>query len=328
MTATIGEAMAVRDLRSGEWLERAAARRHLWLTQGMLVVGAIVVYFGVRTLTEGSPSTATRNADRIIDLEQRLGIHVESAMQAYVLDRDGLAKAANWVYIWGHWPVIIAVLVWLAVRMPDRFTLYRNAMLVSGLVGLVIFATFPVAPPRLLDVGLIDTVTQQSHAYRVLQPPSLVNQYAAMPSFHAGWDLLMGIALVREGRRVWVRVLGCLLPLAMALSVVVTANHYLLDVAVGATIVVGALAFAAWLPGRLRTLRSGAAKDKAMSLCGRPPQAAKLEASPHLSGVSDAVALHAICNRRADVSAPAARPPVDVGTATRDPVAAKLPRAG
>jgi membrane-associated phospholipid phosphatase len=62
--------------------------------------------------------------------------------------------------------------------------------------------------------------------------------------------LLMGIALVREGRRLWVRVLGCLLPIAMALSVVVTANHYLLDVVVGMAIVVGALVVAHWMHQR------------------------------------------------------------------------------
>ena len=239
-----------RGLRLEEWGDSATSRRRFWLTQTGIVVGAIVVYFGVRTLTEGSPETAARHAGWIMDLEQRLGIDVEPAMQEYVVNSDGLAKVANWVYIWGHWPVIVAVLAWLAVRAPDRFTLYRNAMLISGLVGIVIFATFPVAPPRLLDVGLIDTVTQQSHAYRVLQPPSLVNQYAAMPSFHAGWDLLMGIALVREGRRLWVRVVGLVLPVAMALSVVVTANHYLLDVVAGAAIVVGALALATRLRER------------------------------------------------------------------------------
>jgi membrane-associated phospholipid phosphatase len=216
-------------------------RRRFWLTQAGILAAAIVVYFGVRTLTEGSPATAARNAGRIVDLEQSLGIHVESSMQEYVVGQEGLARLANWVYIWGHWPVIIAVLAWLVVRVPDRYTLYRDAMLISGLAGIVIFATFPVAPPRLLDLGMTDTVTDQSHAYRVLQPPSLVNQFAAMPSFHAGWDLLMGIALVREGRRIWVRVLGCLLPIAMALSVVVTANHYLLDVVVGMAIVAGAL---------------------------------------------------------------------------------------
>jgi membrane-associated phospholipid phosphatase len=237
----------VRGLRLERQGDRASARRRFWLAQALIVTGAIVVYFGVRTLTEGSPSTANRNAGWIIDVEQWMGIYVEPTMQSYVVDRDWLSTVANWVYIWGHWPVIVAVLVWLAVRVPDRFVLYRNAMLISGLIGIVIFATFPVAPPRLLDLGLIDTVTEQSHAYRVLQPPSLVNQYAAMPSFHAGWDLIMGIALVREGRRQWVRVVGYLLPLAMALSVVVTANHYLLDVVVGAAIVVGALVLASHL---------------------------------------------------------------------------------
>jgi membrane-associated phospholipid phosphatase len=224
--------------------ENGRSRRRFWLTQAGILIGAIVVYFGVRTLTEGRPATASRNADRIVDLEQRLGIAVESTMQEYVVNHDGLARLANWVYIWGHWPVIIAVLAWLVVRVPDRYALYRDAMLISGLVGIVVFATFPVAPPRLLDLGMTDTVTEQSHAYRVLQPPSLVNQFAAMPSFHAGWDLLMGLALVREGRRVWVRVLGCLLPIAMALSVVVTANHYLLDVIAGMAIVLGALVLA------------------------------------------------------------------------------------
>lgn len=232
----------------------ARTRHRFWWSQALLVAGAIVVYFGVRTLTEGSPATAGRNAGWIIDAERWLGIHVEATMQEFVVERDWLSKAANWVYIWGHWPVIIAVLVWLAVRSPDRFTLYRNAMLISGVVGIVVFATFPVAPPRLLDLGLVDTVTEQSHAYRVLQPPSLVNQYAAMPSFHAGWDLLMGIALVREGQRLWVRVVGYGLPIAMALSVIVTANHYLLDVVAGTAVVVGALALALRLQQRPRRL--------------------------------------------------------------------------
>ena len=73
---------------------------------------------------------------------------------------------------------------------------------------MLIVATFPVAPPRLMDLGFVDTVTLRAEAYRVLQPPSLTNQYAAMPSFHVGWDLLVGIALVREGRRTWTRVVG------------------------------------------------------------------------------------------------------------------------
>ena len=79
---------------------------------------------------------------------------------------------------------------------PARFLRLRNAMMVSGAIGLIVFASYPVAPPRLRGLGLVDTVTSSSTAYRVLQPPAFVNQYAAMPSLHSGWDLLVGIAIV------------------------------------------------------------------------------------------------------------------------------------
>ena len=98
---------------------------------------------------------------------------------------------------------------------------------------MVIFVSYPVAPPRLADLGLIDTVTQRSQAYRVLQPPDFVNQYAAMPSLHAGWDLLIGMSIVAAASTVWLRTVGFAMPVLMAFSVVVTANHYIVDVVAG-----------------------------------------------------------------------------------------------
>jgi hypothetical protein len=106
-------------------------------------------------------------------------------------------------------------------------------MLISGAIGLLVFVTFPVAPPRLADSGMLDTVTLHSHSYRVLQPSAFTNQYAAMPSLHVGWNLLIGIMLVRAGASTVARVFGVLSPVAMALAVVLTANHYLLDVLAG-----------------------------------------------------------------------------------------------
>ena len=119
----------------------------------------------------------------------------EDAVQSVTLRSEVLVNVANWVYIWGHWPVLITVMVWLATRHRVQFLRLRNAMFVSGGIGLVIFATYPVAPPRLTMHGYIDTVTERSSAYHALQPPSLVNPYAAMPSLHVGWDLLAGIAV-------------------------------------------------------------------------------------------------------------------------------------
>ena len=212
--------------------------------QAVLLAVAAATYFLVRSLTAGSADVATANADRVVGVERALGIFVERDLQALVVDHDGVVRVLNAIYIYGHWPVIAAVLGWLAWRRRDAFVVYRNALLVSGLVGMVIVATFPVAPPRLMDLGFVDTVTLHSDAYRVLQPPSFTNQYAAMPSFHVGWDLLVGIALVREGGRRWTRVVGTTLPVLMLATVVLTGNHYLLDAVVGDAIVLTSLAVA------------------------------------------------------------------------------------
>ncbi len=225
---------------------RASARAGFLVRQAVLLAVAVAVYFAVRSLTAGSAAAAHENADGVIGLERSLGIFVERDLQAFVLQADGADRVLNAVYIYGHWPVIAGVLGWLAWRRRDAFVVYRNALLVSGLVGMVIVATFPVAPPRLMDLGFIDTITLHSDAYRVLQPPSFTNQYAAMPSFHVGWDLLVGLALVREGGRRWTRVVGTALPVLMLVTVVATGNHYLLDAVVGDAIVLTSLAVATW----------------------------------------------------------------------------------
>lgn len=222
----------------------APPRRRLpFVPAQLLVLGAAVaVYFGVRHLSEGVEEVARRNADLLIRLEHGVGLFLERDLQRWALSFDGVLPAANTVYIWAHWPVIATVFVWLAWRRRSVFPIYRDALLLSGLVGMLVVAAFPVAPPRLMDLGFVDTVTTHSESYRVLQPPSFTNQYAAMPSFHVGWDLLVGIALVREASRRWMRVLGAALPVLMLLSVVVTGNHYFVDAAVGDAIVLGALA--------------------------------------------------------------------------------------
>ncbi len=131
--------------------------------------------------------TAERNADLLVELERSLGVFVERDLQRLALGFDGVLPAVNAIYIWGHWPVIVAVLGWLAWRRPDAFVVYRNALLVSGLVGMAIVATFPVAPPRLMDLGFFDTVTAESEAYRVLQPPAFTKEFFFIIIFHVGW---------------------------------------------------------------------------------------------------------------------------------------------
>lgn len=210
------------------------------LGQAALVLLLVCVYFGVRGLTVGSTADAVANADRILELEKRLHIDIEGSMQTFITDSGALATVANWIYIWGHWPVIIVTMIWLASRHSDVFRRLRDAMMISGGVGMIIYATFPVAPPRLADHGMIDTVSERSHAYRVLQPPAFVNQYAAMPSLHAGWDLLVGIAIVTAASTLALKIIGFAMPILMALAVVLTANHYVLDVVAGVALALAA----------------------------------------------------------------------------------------
>ncbi len=208
------------------------------LGQLALVLLCVFFYFAIRGLTQGSEAEAIRHGRALLDLEARLGLRHETALQDLVLGHRWLTNAANWVYIWGHWPVIAITLVWLHHTHRREYLLLRNAMFVSGAIGLAIFATYPVAPPRLLPSGFVDTVTELSRSYRVLQPPALVNKYAALPSLHAGWNLLVGIAVFRVTSSRLLRLLAVSSPLLMTFAVVATANHYVLDPLLGAVIVI------------------------------------------------------------------------------------------
>jgi hypothetical protein len=228
---------------------RAAATSRVGREVG-LVVFAYFLYFAVRGFTEGSHDKAVDHAHTIVNFEKSMGFFWEPAIQDKIVGHHWIVTAANWMYIWGHWPLIAMVAGWLVVRRPAAYSLFRNAFFISGAIGIIIFVTFPVAPPRLADLGLADTVTQHSHAYRVLQPPAFVNQYAAVPSLHFGWDLLIGIALVREARWLPARIFGAIVPVLMACAIVLTANHYIFDAVAGGTVALTGLGIAYLLSKR------------------------------------------------------------------------------
>lgn len=227
-----------------------------------VIAAAVLAYWGGRGLTEGSADDAVANAQRLIDIERQLHIYHELWLQDLIVDHQWMVTVVNWVYIWCHWPVITVSALWLFFRRPHTYFVLRNAFLVSGAIGLAVFVVFPVAPPRLTGIGIADTVTLHSHSYRVLQPPAFVNQYAAMPSLHFGWNLLIGAAVAREARVLPIRIVSGLLPAAMAAAVVLSANHFIIDVVAGGALALFGL-LVSWKlrgviqrsPARLRLLR-------------------------------------------------------------------------
>lgn len=213
-----------------------AAPRRVIREVFVIALGALL-YFWVRGLMETRAAVAFANAEWLIGLEQQLGLFQEPWLQSHVLGHRWSMTLANQTYIFGHWPVIVMTMSWLIWKHRDQFALYRSALLLSGAIGLVFFMVLPMAPPRLVDdYGFVDTVTQSANAYRVLQPPSFTNQFAAMPSLHVGWNLLMGIAIARCSTNSWAKAFGVIMPVVMFLATIVTANHYVLDGLVGSMI--------------------------------------------------------------------------------------------
>ncbi len=208
----------------------------MFIRQLALVGGAVLAYFGVRGLTEGNEHVARTNAAGILELEQRFGIAFETRLQDPVIAHDWLRDLANWSYIWLHWPLLIGTLLWFVIAQRDAYVRLRNAMFFSGGIGLVIFAGHPVAPPRLFSSAYVDTVTLHSVSYRVLQPPALVNAFAAMPSLHVGWNLLAGIMWWQVLRHRRWRYAGVVMPGVMIWATIATGNHWVLDAVVGSAV--------------------------------------------------------------------------------------------
>ncbi len=237
------------------------------LVEGLLVGLAFLLYFAVRGAVIDRPETAYRHALDVIDAQRYLGIFWEDNMNQWIVDRRFWAQTANIVYFWLHFPLVIAFGIFLYYGQRRKYTLMRDAFLMSGAIALVIYWLYPVAPPRVLpglaeelfgttavlpaDVrGFRDTVQEYlGYGYQAQSTQAFVNPYAAMPSLHFGWDLLLGVGIVWASWRqpwMWFTLpIGIFLPLSQIPAITATANHFFLDAAAGA--VVAAAGFAAAL---------------------------------------------------------------------------------
>jgi len=113
--AIVGSVLAI-----GAW--RVGAQQRTWFVREFgLVIGAYLVYFGVRAFTEGSQVVALDHAYRLVEFERSVGLFVEPAIQAAVIGERLIIDAANFVYVWFRWPVIGAVAIWLFARRPHAY---------------------------------------------------------------------------------------------------------------------------------------------------------------------------------------------------------------
>ncbi|MCX4903707.1 phosphatase PAP2 family protein [Streptomyces sp. NBC_00878] len=222
----------------------AATARPPLVRELLLVAGLFLVYKLGRQLATGHTGEAFANAHRVWDLERFLRLPGEGDVQSALLHSDGVVHVVNTYYATVHFPATAAFLAWLYLRRPRHYVWARRVLAAVTAAALVTHLAFPLAPPRMLAAtGLIDTGQVYGPTVYGASPEtdSLSNQFAAMPSLHFGWALMVAVGLIAATRSRW-RPLWLLHPLVTLLVIVGTANHYWLDAIVAAALLGIALA--------------------------------------------------------------------------------------
>jgi membrane-associated phospholipid phosphatase len=218
--------------------------------QVLLFVGAYVLYALVRGIIDGgNPYRPFGNAMKIINLERVLHVFVEPSIQSWALNKHWLMDFADWTYVNAHYVVTACVLLFIYVRRNESFYFVRNTFMIAMAIALFGYWLYPTAPPRLMpEWGFTDSISQflggwvdrgAGHAF--------LNFYAAVPSMHVCFALMVGWPMMRLVASRPAKVAWALYPVWITFVVVATGNHYLTDVFLGAL-----TAGAAWLlAGRL-----------------------------------------------------------------------------
>ncbi|MDX3757934.1 phosphatase PAP2 family protein [Streptomyces sp. AK02-04a] len=231
----------------------------------LLVVGLFVVYKVGRQLADGHTAEAFRNANRVWDWERTLHLPGEGSVQGALLHSDIVVHLANTYYATVHFPATVAFLVWMYLRRPVHYVWSRRVLAAVTAAALALHLTFPLAPPRLLAAaGLVDTGQVYGPTVYGAHPATdeMANQFAAMPSLHFGWALMVAIGLIAATRS-RLRWLWLLHPLLTLLVIVGTANHYWLDAVVATALLGIALAVIRLPRGAGATEAHGLVADEA-----------------------------------------------------------------
>jgi PAP2 superfamily len=224
------------------------------LRQIGLFCGAYWLYRIVRGMTDGRVPEAFEHARVVIGLERGLGLFVEPAVQAWAEGTGWLIDVASWMYVNSHFAITTVTLAFIYLRRNRSFYFIRNMFMVAMGIALVLYAIFPTAPPRYMpEWGFTDSV---AHFTGLTDSDSsanaLYNPFAAVPSMHVAFALMLGIPMASLTRRVWAKALWRAYPLVVTFVVVATANHWWFDAFTGALTAAAAAfaaaAFARWRP--------------------------------------------------------------------------------
>jgi len=249
-------------------LQRTASSPHRGFVEVATLAALYLVYELVRGQGHASVAAARAHTDWVVSLERHFHVFGERAVQHAADAVPALPTLLGIAYIVLHFAGTAAFLVWLYRHHRDRFARVRNTMIAATGMALTLYVVFPVAPPRLASLGFVDTV---SHNTKVNLSSdllgSLYNPFAAVPSLHFGYALLVGVTLAVVARRRFVRLLGALYPALMLFVIVATGNHFFFDAAAGGVAIGAGYLIASWVESARREPQRRPARGSAAAMC-------------------------------------------------------------
>ena len=205
----------------------------LW--QIVLFCGAYWLYRLVRGQVWDQSAAAFEHARDIVSLERSLHVFVESDLQSWAVSTGWVESVASWMYLNTHFVVTTCTLAFIYLFRNEHFYFVRNMFMVAMGLALVGYLVFPTAPPRMLpEFGFADSVADFTGVSSDASVNALYNPYAAVPSMHVGFALMLAVPMIRIARHRWVKALWVVYAPVVAMVVVVTANHWVFDAATGA----------------------------------------------------------------------------------------------
>jgi membrane-associated phospholipid phosphatase len=194
-----------------------------------------------------------RGARQIVDLERALHVFVEPGIQSWAVGTGWISDVAAWMYINTHFVVTTCTLAFIYLFRNEHFYFVRNMFMVAMGLALVGYMVYPTAPPRMLpELGFLDSVSDFTGVSSDASVNALFNPYAAVPSMHVGFALMLAVPMIRITRRRWAKALWALYAPVVTIVVVVTANHWVFDAVTGAAVAAVSAVAAQTLLARVR----------------------------------------------------------------------------
>ncbi len=213
-----------------------------------------VAYEMVRGIADGQRSVAIAHGQQVIDFERSTHTFFEPSLQAIFLPAHWLIDLANQIYLNSQFSVALGFLVWLYLFRNESYYFVRNMFVVSMGLALIGYTLYPTAPPRMFpDLGFVDTITDFSNInHDSALAKIFINPFAAVPSMHVAFALMIGCTGVRVARHWYTRAFWAVWPMLVIWVVIVTANHYWADAALGAAVAASSALVAHRLLARAR----------------------------------------------------------------------------